>query len=257
MKTNNKLNFRLALACLIGICVGCRGVTLPPRPEDQVVRLDQREPSPAAKKDGNFKSGDPVVIVDNDGRLFFDTVKGIWGEIALVRSESGSQKNWMLSKNGRPVSVISFDEQVERISPKGYAFEYGSRRKEYKYFPPEQIFSVPWASNVNLKAGDTVYSLENKYRYLEKGIVTEAPTALGNAFYVRFGDHADATLVGLREVCSAIEPAQPEDLSPGTFVFYSRGWAMVIGKRDDKIIIREVNWSSDAVVDVSKLQIVR
>lgn len=60
-----------------------------------------------------------------------------------------------------------------------------------------------------------------------------------------------------RDVFSSIEPARTEALSPGDIVYYNKMyWAMVIGKRNDKIVIRQEGFpATDIAVHVSKLQI--
>ncbi len=252
--------FLLSVVCLPSISSGCRFGNSQLCPEDKVVRLSKREPSPLAKRDGNYRSGDKVMIIEDNGTLFSAEVKGICGELALVRRKSDGESHWMSSENGRPKDFSSLSEEIERVSPKGYGFEYGGKFKYYKWYPPERVFPKPWANNVNLKIGDVVYSTRHTIGDPEKGVVSEVPVESNGNFRVRFSSNTDSTPVDISEICSSIEPAKTEDLSSGDFVYYDKvEWAMVVGKRGDKIIIRQASSSKsdDIMVDISKLQILK
>ena len=60
-----------------------------------------------------------------------------------------------------------------------------------------------------------------------------------------------------QDIHSSIEPAKPEDISPGVIVYYDKTrWAIVTGVNGDKVTIRpEGSW--EAIVHISKLQIVK
>lgn len=251
--------FLLSVVCLQSISSGCRFENTPLRPEDKVVRLSKREPSPLAKRDGNYKYGDKVLVIEDDGNLLAAEVKGICGELALVRPKYDRPSHWEFSENGIPKDFSPLNEEIERISPKGYGFEYGIGKTTYlKWFAPERVFPQSWANNVNLKIGDVVYSTRHRIGDSEKGIVTQAPVESNGNFRVRFGNNTDSTPVDTSEIWSSIEPAKPEDLSSGDFVRYDKAeWAMVVGKHDDKIIIRPAwSWKTyDIMVDASKLQV--
>lgn len=253
-----KLNFLLTIACLIAASLGCRNANFQPRPEDGVIKLNAPGESPKAK-DGSYQRGDQVAVIDNDGKLSVtEVIDGVSGELVLVPEfVEGEEKNWLPAE---PSYLTPYGkEKVEKTATGGYKFKYGDRRPFYKWFPPEQVFAAPWANNVNLKIGDVVYKKTSDFLDGEKGVVSEVPIKRFGKFRVRFGASETSTEVSASEIYSFIEPAKSENLSPGGFVYYDKkGWAMVIGKRGDKIIIRlSGDKPEDIMVDVSKLQILK
>lgn len=255
-----KLNFLLTIACLIAVSLGCRNANFQPPPEDGVIKLDKLGESPKAK-DGNYKSGDQVAVIDNDGKISLSkVVNGTAGKLVLYRGRS----SW--ESADRPSLNSSYDEEnVERTVPEGYQLRTVSNHPFYELFPPEQVFPAPWANNLNLKVGDVVFKNSSDFLDGEKAVISEVPVKRFGKFRVRFGANENSSEIEASQIYTSIEPAKSENLSPGDFVYYDRKtraishWAMVIDKRGDKIIIRQVSDSKaeDILVDVSKLQILK
>ncbi len=151
-------------------------------------------------------------------------------------------------------------EKIEKTVSEGYKLETVSNHPFYEFFPPEQIFPVPWANNLNLKVGDVVFKNSADFLNGEKAVISEVPIKRFGKFRVRFGTNENSSEIEASQIYTSIEPAKSENLSPGDFVRYDKkGWAMVIDKRSDKIIIRQVsNWEpEDIMVDASTLQILK
>ena len=240
------------------VVIGCRSGNFQPRPEDEIIKLDQPGETPKSKG-GNFQAGDPVVLIKNNGSLSFDHIDSSADDLVLVRIREDLTKWLPAEKPYYNSQLNSYDEKkVEKTVPKGYRFAYGGRGEFYEWYPAEQVFTVPWANNVNLKVGDAVHKLDGSFARA-KAVVSEIPVNRFGKFRVRFGDNQNSAEIDAGEIFSSIEPAKPEDLSPGDIVrFDNKGWAMIIGKRDGKIIIREGDLSpKDELVPVSKLWIAR
>ncbi len=90
-------------------------------------------------------------------------------------------------------------------------------------------------------------------------MITELPVNENGTFSVRFDGTQKDEWVKREKLFSSIEPAAIETLTIGDIVYFNQFyWAMIVGKQDGKIIIREAGFpAKDKLVDVSKLQIMR
>ena len=216
-----KLKVLFLIIVLTGICAACRTGNFQPRPEDKVIKLDQPGESPKGIS-REYKHGDAVSLIKNDGTF----------------------------------TVEAYIE--EKDAEKGYSVRTGSGRlTKYESYPPSQIFPAPWANYRNLKIGDAVYG---RYfgNFQEKGIITYAPSDENGTFSVKYNNHSTEQRVYVQDVYSSVEAAKTENLSTGDIVYYQNSyWAIVIGKRDGKTIIRRDVYppEGDILVDASKLQI--
>lgn len=232
----------------------CAGFETPVKPEDKVVKLAAPPPAPKGPNH-DYEIGDAVSIIENNGVF---TAKGRISAIGadLVFAEdfvSSSKKIWKLA-------VPSQSKPSDKnFAPKGYKVDINERHRIFdEWFPPPQIFPAPWANNVNLKVGDTVYIRRfgsDPYR----AVIEKLPAGEFGSFFVKRGDHQTTELAPISDVFSSIEPAQSERLSPGDIVYYDRmHWTIIVGKRDNKIVIRPEGFpATDMMVDISKLQILK
>lgn len=249
--------FVLSIVSLAGAASGCfdpnyKSVT---KPEDEIVYLKTPEKPPQGVE-RDYKIGDAVAVIDTDGVFKVNMrIREMGGKLALVEiKNSGGRTKWT------PVDNWTKLQGNEKTEPRGYRVHIGmSRRELNEWFPPSQVFPVPWANNVNLKVGDTVYQKRFGNFQPYKGVITEiSKGASSNSFKLKYEGYTSPSWVKTEELFSSIEPAKAEDLTPGTIVYYNKGtWAMVIGKRDGKIIIRQERSSDDIMVDVSKLEILK
>ncbi len=211
----------LTIACSTSICVGCGNVNFQPPPEDKVIKLDQPGESPKAKE-REYKHGDAVSLIEKDGTFVVE-------------------------------AYID-----EKDAEKGYSVRTGSGRlTKYESYPPSQIFPAPWANYRNLKIGDAVYG---RYfgNFQEKGMITYVPSDENGTFSVKYSNDSKEQRIYVKDIYSSVEVATTESLSPGDIVYYQNSyWAIVIGKRDGKTIIRQDIYplEGDILVDASKLQI--
>lgn len=250
-----KLKVLVLIIVLTGICAACRAGNFQPRPEDEVIKLDKPGESPKGT-DRDYKIGDQIAIIENDGRFSVGySIDKICEKLIFASANLDGMERWMPFEQ-----TSSYDgEDIEKTAFKGYRVVSGGRSNYYEWFPPEQIFPAPWANNVNLKIGDIVYQKNHGFYDVRKGVVTELPVKSNDNFRVRFGEENISTEVRSNEIFTSIYQAKPEDLSPGDIIYYNeRTWAIVVDKRGGKIIIREEHSAmSDEMVDVSKLQILK
>ena len=216
-----KLKILLLIVCLTGISAACRSGNFQPRPEDEVIKLDAPGESPKAKE-REYKHDDPVSLIENDGTFVVE---------AYIDKKDAE---------------------------KGYSVRIGSGRlTKYESYPSSQIFPAPWANYRNLKIGDAVYG---RYfgNFQEKGIITYVPQGEYDTFSVKLSNDSKEQRIYVKDVYSSVVTAKPESLSTGDIVYYQNSyWAIVIGKRSDKIIVRRDIYppEGDILVDASKLQI--
>lgn len=216
-----KLKILFLIVCLMGVSAACRAGNFQPRPEDEVIKLGAPGESPKSKE-CEYKHGDAVSLIENDGTFV--------------------------------VEAYIDKKDAER----GYSVRIGSGRlTKYESYPPSQIFPAPWANYRNLKIGDAVYG---RYfgNFQEKGIITYVPQSELDTFSVKLSDHSTEQRLYVKDVYSSVETAKPENLSTGDIVYYQNSyWAIVIGKRSGKIIVRRDIYppEGDILVDASKLQI--
>ncbi len=148
--------FIKALIVLPAICLtmffsSCAEFDTPIKPEDKVVKLAAPLPAPKGPK-RDYGIGEAVSIIENNG--VFKAKGRISGISAnLVFAEyffNPSRKVW------KPAVAGQRKPNDENFAPKGYKVGISERRRTFdEWFPPSQIFSAPWANNVNLKIGDT------------------------------------------------------------------------------------------------------
>lgn len=229
------------------------------KPEDKITVLDTLSEAPK-NKDRNYAVGDEVAVIKSDGRFeIAGKITEIGGKIIFAETFNRGHKQgkiWMLADN--KATDVQSDIPT---APKGYRVQIGSGKfTEYLWFPPEQIFPAPWANNVNLKVGDTIF--QRKFGNFEssKGTITELPSFKGGSFRVKFDSYDRDEAVDPHDVFSVIEPAALEKLAVGDIVYFDRMyWVMVVGKKDDdRVVIREVGFNGkDKIVHISKLQILR
>lgn len=213
--------FLLLIIVSLSIFIGGCDKNFQPRPEDEVVKLDQPAESPKGAE-RNHKKGDAVSLIKTD--------------------DSFEVEGWIEKKD----------------ADNGYVVRTGKNRlTKYETYPTAQIFPAPWANYSNLKVGDAVY---NRNGSRQKGIIDYVPPDEYGNFGVDFGGRAIGQNVAVTNAFSSIETATAENLSPGDVVYFQGiYWAIVIGKRDGKIIIRQDKYPSegDVMVDASHLQIFR
>lgn len=258
-----KSTFVLSIIFLTGIFNGCSNIKFQSnvKPEDEIIRLDKPGDAPKGKNQ-DYKIGDDVSVIANNGDFFVQRkIDQIGGKMIFAPEyhERGGIKKWLPVAGSTYQNTFIDNQDTGRTAPKGYRVVSGGRSNYYEWFPPEQIFPAPWANNVKLKVGDIVYQKSQGFNSMRKGVVSELPVESYDDFRVRFSENNISTEVRASEIFSSIAQAKPEDLLPGEIVYYNETtWAIVIGKRDDKIIIRqEQNSLGDIIVDISKLQILK
>lgn len=252
-----KFIFVLSIVSLAGMLGGCFDPNLRPavKPEDEVVKLDTPgEPPQGVERD--YKIGDSVAVIDTDG--FFKvkgSVREIGEKLALVEvKNSNGRKKWI------PVDYWTKLQGNEKTAPRGYRVYTGmTRREKNEWYPPSQIFPVPWANNTNLKVGDTVYVKRFGGSEPYKGVIIElSKMASGDSFKLKYEGYTSTDWVNTEDIYSSSEPAKLEDLSPGKIVYHKKGyWAIVIETRGDKVIIRYDKDYGDRMVHISSLVILK
>ncbi len=216
-----KLKILVLIIVLTGICAACRAGNFQPRPEDEVIKLERSGESPKGIA-REYKHGDAVSLIENDGTF----------------------------------TVEAYID--EKDAEKGYIVSTGTGRLiKHESYPPSQIFPAPWANYRNLKIGDAIYG---RYfgNFQEKGIITLVPADENDTFSVKYSDHSTEQRVYVKDVYTSVEAATTENLFPGDIVYDQNSyWAIVIGKRSGKIIIRRDIYppEGDLLIDASKLQI--
>lgn len=211
--------FLLLTIVSLSIVIGGCDQNFQPRPEDAVVKLDQPAELPKGV-DRNYKKGDAVSVIKTDG--------------------SFEVEGWIDKK----------DED------NGYVVRTGKNRlTKYETYPAARIFPAPWANYSKLKVGDAVYNI---YSGQQKGTIEYVPPDEYGNFLVNFGASSIGQNVAVTKAFSSIKTATAKNLSPGDVVYFQGSyWAIVIGKRGGKIIIRQDKYPSDGdvMVGASHLQI--
>lgn len=256
----NSMRFILIVICLTASVGGCGNMQFQvnEKPEDVVIMLEKLQESPQSKF-RDFKIGDNVAIIRDDGVMDISgRVEEISGKITYAAEPYRGRRGrelWMPSE--RAVNL----KGDEKTAAPGYKVQIGEGRFiRSEWFPSAQIFPAPWANAAKLKVGDTVYRIRFGDFPNDKGVITELPKYENGAFSVRFDGTEKDERVEREKLFSSIEPAAADDkLSTGDIVYYNRHyWAMIVGKQDRKIIIREAGFPArDKLVDVSKIQIMR
>lgn len=222
--------------------------------EEMVVKLENLADAPPGVERG-YQIGDEVAIITNKGELY---VNGIVEEIGenLVFAEDtayagGDRKKWL------PAKALKTIRGDEKTAAKGFRVRARvGRNTIYEWFPPAQIFPAPWVNGANIKVGDTVY--ERRFGFEPyRGVVEQLPAGRAGNFRVKYEGYSSTGIVDREEIFRTFEAASTENLAPGDIVDFDNGyWAIVIGKRDGKIIVRSAGFpAQDLLVDVSKLRI--
>ena len=173
-----KLKILLLIVCLTGVSAACRGGNFQTRPEDEVIKIERSGESPKGT-DRDYKIGDQVAFIGNDGRLTVGySIDKICEKLIFASANLDGMEKWMPSEQ-----TSSYDrEDIEKTASKGYRVVSGGRSNYYEWFPSEQIFPAPWANNVNLKIGDIVYQKKHGFSDMRKGVVTELPVKSSDDF---------------------------------------------------------------------------
>lgn len=251
--------FILIIFCLTAMCGGCGNMQFRSneKPEDVVIVLETLKESPQSKF-SDFKIGDNVAVIRDDGVIDVSGRVEEMSEKIIYAAEPyrgrRGRELWMPFKR-----AVNLKGDEKTASP-GYKVRTGEGRFiKSEWFPSSQIFPAPWANAAKLKVGDMVYQIHFGDFPADKGVITELPKYENGAFSVRFDGMQRDERVERDKLFSSIEPAAADKLSIGDIVHYNRlYWAIVVGRQDGKIIIREAGFPArDKLVDVSKLQIMK
>lgn len=166
---------------------------------------------------------------------------------------------------GEDVAVIenkglfSVEGKILESNKDGYKVRIGEGRgSRTDSLLPEQIFPLPWSKNRNLQVGDTVYELPFGKFERKKGEIIKISEARNPRYLVKFADRNSEKYLDNDKIFSSIEEADFENLAEGEIVYFNKvRWAIVIGKRDGKAVIRESGFPGEKIVEVSELEKVK
>jgi hypothetical protein len=249
----NKFCFFLILLLLFAMA--CRTMKSAPsaKPETAAVTLPTLQDAPQSVA-REYEVGDEVAVIGLDGRFEAECkVRSKTGTLVLtrpVRYRQSQPPEWL------PIERVPNLQNDEQTVPVGYEVEIGFGRNRRKaWFPPTQMFPAPWANARNLQVGDTVWEKTFGPIPAKKAVIIALPVGTSREFRVRYAERGREEWVARQKLFAVIEPAQLATLRAGDIVSHENmQWAMVMGQRDGKVIIREDGFPvKDQLVEVSQL----
>ena len=249
----NKFCFLVIL--LLPFAMACRTMKSAPgtKPETAAVTLPTLQDAPQGVE-REYEVGDEVAVIGLDGRFEAECkVRSKTGTLVLtrpVRYRQSQPPEWL------PMERVSNLQKDEQTVPVGYEVEIGFGRNRRKaWFPPTQMFPAPWANAKNLRVGDTVWEKTFGSIPAKKAVIIALPVGQSRDFRVRYAERGHEDWVSWRKLFAVIEPAQLATLRAGDIVSHQNmQWAMVMGQREGKVIIREDGFPvKDQLVEVSQL----